>query len=144
MSKNHRYVTHGDEPDGLVDEQELLELGLDIRPFCKPRDRPVRIAFKTMRERVHALLVDAGYEPSHIPKSLRTAALDVAWCWERGLCDEDRIAFALGRSPEVIRNAARALRVAGTPNALLRKSLTNPETATKPAHTGATKKVKHE
>jgi hypothetical protein len=114
MSAN-RPFHHDDREteDLLIDENELLEIGLTI---VTPGERePRTVRFKYNPDLVDRLLAEAGYEPTHIPKALRRAALDVAWCREKGRVGDEDIAVITGRSQEVVRTALAALNAAGVP-----------------------------
>lgn len=112
--KNQRYYFADDDGDELVvDEDELLSLGLEIRGPRKPRkDKLRRSLFESAPGFIEARLVELGYDPKYIPKALRKVALDVAQCWDSGMCDDDDVAQATGHRTPSVRKAARALNVA--------------------------------
>jgi len=115
INSQFHFDNNEEEDEQLIEEEELLGLGLTIQEPEEPRERSPR--FKYTLALVDRLLAEAGYEPSDIPKRLRRAALDVARAWKSGLGNNDEdIARATGRTPHDVRKAARALRFAGNPN----------------------------
>ena len=60
-------------------------------------------------ERVNRMLAVAGYDPNYIPYKRRLAALQVAWCLEKGIFDEREIARFVGGTRADVRSVARLL-----------------------------------
>jgi len=108
MSANKPFhLEDRDTEELLIDENEIVEIGLTI---LTPKGRePRTVRLKYAPELVDRLLVEAGYEPAHVPESLRRAALDVAWCLKKGITDAEDIVVVTGRSLTVIHKSIRAL-----------------------------------
>jgi hypothetical protein len=117
MSINSRININQDETELLVDENELEELGLEIRE-PKPKRGPPQPRYPYTPAQVDSLLAKAGYEPTDIPRPSRRTALFVAWAWARGLGDDEDVARATGRTVGSVRRAARALNLASKPSTI--------------------------